>query len=239
MNERSPESHKGQESRREQIARLIDEIGSTYGTLYKVEAGSAKSRAEQIGIDKNTQDRIVGFRKGEGRVVSHVIRLIDPSRTSTEQTFANAVIDDFEKSRKRLNLNLEDEDAFEQALAAQDQFDDEDRYAMALEGITNMIAGDRSDTNMWWTIAPYIFETLTQKGLSPQDAMDATMMWALNAGDMQGQAMEPNIVHLPGVDLPTDQAGKSTTFVLSPNPEDPSHELARLIAINVIDQLPL
>jgi len=93
-----------------------------------------------------------------------------------------------------------------------------------------VVGEETKNTCEWWTHAPYVYETLLERGIEPEKAFRKTLLW--------GNLKDPNHDDLLGLEelKKLDQEG-SGNYILSPNPQGASHRFAKKMARKVVDEI--
>jgi hypothetical protein len=158
-----------------------------------------------ISIPQQVKDYIL--RHGESRLGGHLKRLLTSSRSGIENQFGIALAE----------LLSEDPTC-------------EKKYGSAGEKMLDVALGEGDDTVMFWTFAPYLYDSLINKRITPEEAMRFIAEWASN-----GKAMSQE-VNLPGLkQFCTDTHGQSSTYILPTDTTHPLHLLTKERASWIID----
>ena len=88
-----------------------------------------------------------------------------------------------------------------------------------------IIHGQDEDTTLYWTVAPYVYEALTQSGDTASEALERMVNWANSTPKGKSEWG----VHLPWLEGLNDVSGGFKSFVLSRNPTDATHEAAQVL----------
>ena len=134
------------------------------------------------------------------RAVYHVDRLLQADRSDEERNFAMALI-----------ANVGD-------LVRNDK---------EIERTSRVVSGESSDTCLWWTLSPYIFDQLKTDNIIESDAIKSLLQWSLTGKTFNDKTGTDKEVNLQGLDLYNLESIGGCTFTLSTKPGGPSHIFAR------------
>lgn len=169
-----------------------------------------------LSIDDQTKAKLRTM-GGRTRVGYHLLRLLSEGRSDVERNFGLAYLN---YASNAIN-ELKSED-MEKAWKAQD--------VIGLEG---------ENTCMWWTYAPYIYQTLTKEnGINEQDSFGRVIRWAESGFSEDEKAYIASGLHLRGLEgFNKYRSGglSSSSYVLSRNSQGPSHQLTRHVAKQIVD----
>lgn len=140
-----------------------------------------------------------------GRTRIHIERLLQ--RSDVERNFGLALIEHYEASQKTFSFEH-------------------------WRNIDRLLSGESINTPLWWTISPYAFKRLIEKGITPKEAIRMLLDWAKVGPEHDDAAINS----LPGLEeLGYDQFLRA--FVLDTDPTHVSHELADYFAEQVVTTL--
>lgn len=90
---------------------------------------------------------------------------------------------------------------------------------------------ETKNTCKWWTHAPYVYETLLEKGLKPEEAFRKTLLWGklndFNKDDLLGLEELKDL----------DKRHKRGDYILSAHPQGASHRFAKKMARKIVDEI--
>ena len=144
----------------------------------------------------------------------HMVRMLERVNSPVERLFALAllehatgIVDELENSKNQ---------------ATAERYDDAE-YVITMSEQPNMV--------MFWTMAPYLYEELTARGVSPKMALRAVILWA---GDWNTEdpADFRRKITLKGLERYKDKP----TFTLGTDPNGASHLFARQEAKRIVDE---
>ena len=152
-----------------------------------------------------------------GRVSYHMTRLLEEESSEAEKTFSHALMNYF----KQQPFN----EIFHGKLGEE------------LKKGLEITEGEGAGTAMWWTIAPYLHQTLTKNyNLSNKEAIEVSYKWAAT-GKFDG-ALTGSRATMKGLSELRNYGIDADAFFLSDNPKKMTHEaaegIAKYIAKNVI-----
>lgn len=166
-------------------------------------------------INNNEAQKLLeGDYPGGGRARSHLMRLLAKGNilgiegqggfSNAEHNFAHAFLKYGKKIRTEADQNNE---------------------------INLRVVGkETKNTCKWWTHAPYVYETLLERGIESEESFRKTLLW--------GNLKDPNYDDLLGLEelQKLDQKG-SGKYILSANPQGASHRFAKKMARKVVDEI--
>jgi hypothetical protein len=94
------------------------------------------------------------------------------------------------------------------------------------------ISGESLDSCLWWTLSPYVFNTLSKRKGS-EEAVRLLIEWAESGESIRNSG---DRVTLEGLDRYNVSSPSNRTFILSRNEYDASHELAREEAERLVSE---
>lgn len=109
-------------------------------------------------------------------------------------------------------------------------------YSQA-RAITAMINSEGSDTQMFWTFAPYLFQALTEKGVVADKAVTMILNWSKDGISVSKAKWDDNFkyVHLKGLGFLNQH--RKPTYILSGDANHPSHRFTAQEALRIADML--
>ncbi len=143
------------------------------------------------------------------RPLYHMLKLMAPGRSNEENRFGLTFLDHFDSLYNDLSKESKD----------------------AAIRVSAVISSEGMSTRMWWTVGPYLQSALVQNGIQEQEAFKRVLMWADHGQELVDIKQEG--VVLPGLQIFNDLSeatGANYTYVLSTNPQGPSHILTKHIA---------
>lgn len=105
----------------------------------------------------------------------------------------------------------------------------------------DVIGSEGTDTMMFWTFAPYIFKSLTQKGITPEIAIKYILLWSKDGVSVvtitsrEDQYSSIDSMHLKGLEKYRTTIPQG--WVLSKDPKDISHQFTEQEADSIADML--
>jgi len=144
------------------------------------------------------------------RLFSHLLRLLE-GRSEAEKKFGHDLAVFWQPTRALMKLRAA---PFE---------------SRALETLN----GQDVDTTVWWTLAPYAFLHLRNRGVTPQDAIMRLITWAAIPPHEAGS----QVVHLRGLESYNRefQDVKVRAFTLQQDPRHISHAFASQEALILVE----
>lgn len=175
---------------------------------YDLGRESLERLVRRIGLDPDIEQKLLQIPAGRNQ--AHLIRLLEHG--GVEATFAVAYI---KHADSAIPPGTPQSDA-----------------------VYDVINSEGSDTTLFWTFAPYLFQALSDRGVDAAEAIRLTLYWAKNgvsvvngrrSGGDWGKA------HLKGLEFINEHQTRS--YILTGNANDPSHKFTAQEANRIADML--
>lgn len=159
-----------------------------------------------LNLPPDVERKLSDFYDNRGRSPFHLLRLLNQKRSEPEQDFGKAFLANYQKG-------MADFDKGSKSRAER------------------VIEGEGSDTRMFWTIAPYLYQEAKTEGQDEEETMKRILRWA-----SEGDVNDNLVVHLPGLEFLNDMRS-GNAFVLGPNPKGASHSFAQGLAKKIASKM--
>lgn len=168
------------------------------GFLFNHPYGISTEVIQNINLEPELENKLFNNCYCSGRIQSHLIRLLQ--RSDVERNFALFYI-------QSVKTNL---------------FDN-----LPKEKILHVLSSEGSDTQMFWTFAPYLFDSCVNKNICNKNALEKILNWSSDGNP------ESDRINLKGLDFLNEH--KSNKYVLSGNLNDISHLFTAQEADQIVD----
>lgn len=182
-----------------------------------------REAVEECRVSANlSEEEMVKLKQIKARDFYHLLRLLRRN-SETEISFAKAYI----KNSAIYFDGMYEDDGDEETKKQQRK-------------VYRVINEEVADSTMFWTLAPYIFKTLLQKGVADNQAFSLTLNWAKDGVFQRkdapnGEEKYSEKLHLAGLKKFNDW--DDSTWMLSKDPADITHQFSEHVANEIAESL--